>query len=83
MLRAEHGVVLAEAGRLAEAEPRLRASLDDLVAAGLVDECAEVAAALARALDAAGRTPEADAVWAAYGSERVRAAQQPTSRWAR
>lgn len=69
VLRAEGGVVLAEAGRLEQAEPRLRRSLDELGAAGMDDERVEVAAALARALDRAGRVPEAEAVWAAFGDE--------------
>ncbi|MBM6398871.1 hypothetical protein [Phycicoccus sonneratiae] len=67
VLRAETGVVLAEADRLEEAEPVLRRSARDLHAAGLTDERVEVAAALARALDRAGRVPEAEAVWAEYG----------------
>src|ERR671913_243828 len=38
VLRTEAGIVLADANRLREAEPRLRASLAELRAAGLTDE---------------------------------------------
>ena len=69
VLRAERGVVLAEAGRLEQAEAVLRRSLADLAAAGLVDEQVAVAGALARALDACGRTDEADAVWERWGAD--------------
>ncbi len=47
VLHAERGVLLAEAGRLADAEPVLRGSLDALGGAGMRDEQVEVAAALA------------------------------------
>ncbi|MGG5258615.1 hypothetical protein [Phycicoccus avicenniae] len=69
VLRAETGVVLAEADRLEQAEPVLRRALLDLGAAGLADEQVQVAGALARALDRAGRVPDAEAVWAQYGAE--------------
>ncbi|QIM21144.1 hypothetical protein G7075_08400 [Phycicoccus sp. HDW14] len=69
VLRAETGVVLAEADRLEQAEPALRRSLRELTAAGMDDERVEVAGALARALDRAGRVPDAEAVWAEYGDE--------------
>ncbi|MBT9276158.1 hypothetical protein KMZ32_18960 [Phycicoccus sp. MAQZ13P-2] len=69
VLHAERGVLLAEAGRLAEAEPVLRGSLDALGEAGMREEQVEVAAALARALDRAGRVEEAESVWATWGDE--------------
>lgn len=69
VLRSEIGVVLADADRLEEAEPRLRASLGELRSAGLHDERVTAAQALARALDRAGRPDDAEAVWAAFGPE--------------
>ncbi|QKE85170.1 hypothetical protein [Arthrobacter sp. NEB 688] len=69
VLRAERGVLLAEAGRLDEAEVVLREALDVLGGAGLREEQVEVAAALARALDRAGRVDEAEAVWATWGDD--------------
>ncbi|WP_030529325.1 hypothetical protein [Phycicoccus jejuensis] len=69
VLHAERGVLLAEAGRLADAEPVLRGSLDALGEAGMREEQVEVAAALARALDRAGRIEEAESVWATWGDE--------------
>ncbi|PKW28213.1 hypothetical protein [Phycicoccus duodecadis] len=67
VLRAEAGAVLADADRLEEAEPRLRASLTELHAHGLHRERVEAAGALARALDRAGRPEEARDVWDAFG----------------
>ena len=67
VLEAEAALMLAGADRLADAEPRLRPLLDRLRRAGLTAECAEVAGGFARALDRAGRVPEAEEVWAAYG----------------
>lgn len=69
VLHAERGVLLAEAGRLADAEPVLRGSLDALGGAGMREEQVEVAAALARALDRAGRVEEAESLWATWGDE--------------
>lgn len=69
VLRAEAGVVLADHDRLAEAEPRLRASIAELHAAGLVDQRVDAAGALARVLDRAGRGEEAEAVWAQHGPD--------------
>ncbi|WP_404347521.1 hypothetical protein LG324_10025 [Phycicoccus jejuensis] len=69
VLHAERGVLLAEAGRLADAEPVLRGSLDALGEAGMREEQVEVAAALARALERAGRIEEAESVWATWGDE--------------
>lgn len=69
VLHAERGVLLAEALRLADAEPVLRGSLDALGGAGMREEQVEVAAALARALDRAGRVEEAESVWATWGDE--------------
>ena len=69
VLRAEAAVVLADHDRLAEAEPRLRASIAELHAAGLVDQRVDAAGALARVLDRAGRGEEAEAVWAQHGPD--------------
>ena len=59
VLRAEAAVTLAEHDRLEEAEPRLRRSVTELHAAGLVDQRVDAAGVLARALDRAGRGDEA------------------------
>ena len=67
VLAAEAGAVLADHDRLEQAEPRLRASLVALDAAGLVDERVEAAGALARALERAGRVEEAEEVWGRHG----------------
>ncbi len=69
VLRAEVGVVLAEAGRLEEAEERLRRSIAELRVAGMDHERVEVASALARALDRAGRVTEAEELWAREGDD--------------
>jgi tetratricopeptide (TPR) repeat protein len=69
ILRAEAGAVLADHDRLDEAVPRLRASLAELHAAGLVDQRVEVADVLVRALGRAGRHDEADRVWHKWGPE--------------
>ncbi|HET6967073.1 MAG TPA: hypothetical protein VFI44_02295 [Ornithinibacter sp.] len=69
VLRAEAGVVLADHDRLAEAEPRLRASIAELHAAGLVDQRVDAAGALARVLDRAGRGEDAEAVWTQHGPD--------------
>lgn len=69
VLWAEAGVVLADADRLEEAEPRLRASLTELHTHGLHQERVDAAGALARALDRAGRPEEAQQVWDAYGPD--------------
>ena len=63
LLRAEGATVLAEADRLDEAEAELRESIAALHALGMVDERANAAGALARALDRDGRGEEAEAVW--------------------
>ena len=81
-------VVLADHDRLEEAEPRLRASLAELRAAGLVDERVDTAGVLARALERAGRGEEAEEVWQRYGVRGLsqaptrRAASQPST-WSR
>jgi tetratricopeptide (TPR) repeat protein len=67
VLRAEAGIVLAEADRLVEAEPRLLRAIGDLDAAGRAEDRIRVAGALAGALERAGRTDEAAAVWARSG----------------
>ena len=69
VLRAEAGVVLADHDRVAEAEPRLRASIAELHAAGLVDQRVDAAGALARVLDRAGRGEEAESVWSQHGPD--------------
>ncbi len=69
VLRAEAGVVLAEADRLDEAEVPLRRSITELRRAGMTDERVEVAAALARALDRAGRVADAEELWSREGDE--------------
>ncbi|MDF3045880.1 MAG: hypothetical protein K0R30_2108 [Ornithinibacter sp.] len=69
VLRTEAGIVLADANRLREAEPRLRASLAELRAAGLTDERVAAAGALALALDRGGRSEEAELVWHGWGPE--------------
>ena len=69
VLRAEAGLFLADGDRLDVAEPRLRASIAELHAAGLVPTRIDAAAALARALDRAGRSDEAEEVWERYGPE--------------
>ncbi|MFL6176738.1 MAG: hypothetical protein ACJ715_08795 [Ornithinibacter sp.] len=67
VLRAEAGIILADDDRLDVAEPRLRASITELHAAGLVPMRIDVAGALARALDRAGRGDEAQEVWERFG----------------
>jgi tetratricopeptide (TPR) repeat protein len=69
VLRAEAGIMLADDDRLADAEPRLRTSLDELDSAALEPTRVGVAGALARALDRAGRGEEAEEVWDRYGPE--------------
>ncbi|HEU5242100.1 MAG TPA: hypothetical protein VFU25_08805, partial [Ornithinibacter sp.] len=69
VLRAEAAVTLAEHDRLEEAEPRLRRSVTELHAAGLVDQRVDAAGALARALDRAGRGDEAEEVWQRHGPQ--------------
>ena len=61
--------MLADDDRLEEAEPRLRSSLTELHAAGLVPTRVDAAGALARALDRAGRGDEAEEVWGRYGPD--------------
>ncbi len=70
VLRAEAGMMLAEVDRLDDAEPRLRASLGELDSAELVPNRVDVAGALARALDRAGRGDEAEEVWERYGPQQ-------------
>ena len=53
----------------ARPSPRLRASLAELHAAGLVDERVDAADVLARALDRAGRHEEAEPVWHEWGPD--------------
>ncbi|MGL5865629.1 MAG: hypothetical protein ACRCYX_07115 [Dermatophilaceae bacterium] len=67
VLRAESAMFLADAGRLAEAEPRLRASLAELREHGISDVRMRAAHALARLLDGAGRGEDADEVWHDHG----------------
>ncbi len=67
VLRAEAAIVLAEADRLEEAEPRLHRAIVDLDAADRPEDRIRVAGALAGALERAGRTEEAAAVWARSG----------------
>ncbi len=69
VLRAEAGIMLADDDRLDVAEPRLRASIGELHAAGVVPTRIEAAGALARALDRAGRGDEAEEVWDRYGPD--------------
>ncbi|GAA4403535.1 hypothetical protein GCM10023168_15170 [Fodinibacter luteus] len=69
VLRAEAAMVLADADRLDEVEPDLRAVVAELHAAGLADPRAEAAGVLARALDRAGRTVEAEEAWARWGPD--------------
>ncbi len=69
VLRAEGGIFLADDDRLDVAERRLRDSIDELDAAGLVPTRIDAAGALARALDRAGRGDDAEAVWERYGPE--------------
>jgi tetratricopeptide (TPR) repeat protein len=69
VLRAEAAVALADHDRLDEAEPRLRRSITELHAAGLVDQRADAAGALARALDRAGRGEDAEEVWQRFGPQ--------------
>ena len=69
VLRAEAGIILADDDRLDEAEPRLRTSLAELHAAGVVATRVDAAGALARALDRAGRGDEAEEVWGRYGPQ--------------
>ena len=70
VLRAEAAIMLADDDRLEVAEPRLRASLTELHAAGLVPTRVDAAGALARALDRAGRGDEAEEVWGRYGPQQ-------------
>ena len=67
LLRAEGAMVLAEHDRLGESEEVLREAIATLHTLGLVDERANAAGALARALDRDGRGDEAEAVWQRYG----------------
>ncbi|MGL5910956.1 MAG: hypothetical protein ACRCZP_13190 [Phycicoccus sp.] len=67
VLRAEGGIFLADADRLAEAEPRLRASLDELREHGIHDVRMRAAQALAGMLDRAGRVDDAEQVWQGHG----------------
>ncbi len=69
VLRAEAAVMLADDDRLDVAEPRLRASIAELHAAGIVPTRVDAAGALARALDRAGRGDEAEEVWGRYGPD--------------
>lgn len=69
VLRAEGGMVLADADRVGEAEPRLRRSLEELRALGPADTRVDAAGSLARALDRAGHPAEAEEVWATYGPD--------------
>jgi tetratricopeptide (TPR) repeat protein len=69
VLRAEAAVMLADDDRLDLAEPRLRSSIAELHAAGIVSTRVDAAGALARALDRAGRGDEAEEVWARYGPQ--------------
>lgn len=69
LLRAEGAMVLAEADRLAEAEPVLREAITSMHALGMADERANTAGALARALDRAGRGDEAEALWQRFGPD--------------
>jgi tetratricopeptide (TPR) repeat protein len=69
VLRADAGIMLADDDRLDLAEPRLRASITELHAAGLVQPRIDAAGALARALDRAGRGDEAEEVWDRYGPD--------------
>lgn len=66
LLRAEHGLVLVDAGRLAEAEPVLRPALAELALLGEQDAAAQSAAILADALDSAHRGDEAATLRARY-----------------
>ncbi len=68
VLRAEAAIVLAEADRLPEAEPRLRRSITELEAAGRTEDRVRAAGALAAALERAGRADEARQLWQAAGS---------------
>ena len=67
VLRTEAGIFLADDDQLEVAEPRLRRSITELHAAGLVPTRIDAAGALARALDRAGRSDEAEEVWEQYG----------------
>ncbi|WP_299447973.1 hypothetical protein [uncultured Phycicoccus sp.] len=69
VLGAERGIVLADADRLEEGEPQLRASLAALRRAGLRREQVEAAQALAGALDRAGMPEAAQSVWDEFGPE--------------
>lgn len=69
LLRAEGAMVLADHDRLAEAEPVLREAITSLHTLGLVDERANAAGALARALDRDSRGEEAEQVWQRYGPQ--------------
>ncbi len=67
VMRAEAGIVLADADRIADAEPRLRGSIAELDAAGRTEDRVRAAGALATALERAGRSAEAAQVWADSG----------------
>ncbi len=69
VLRAEAGIILADDDQLDVAEPRLRDSITELHAAGLVPTRIDAAGALARALDRAGRGDEAESVWERHGPD--------------
>lgn len=69
VLRSERGAFLADADRLGECESLLREVLPELAAGDLSRERVNAAGALARALDRAGRSAEAETVWTAYGPD--------------
>ncbi|MGL5929070.1 MAG: hypothetical protein ACRCY8_09050 [Dermatophilaceae bacterium] len=69
VLRAEGAMFLADADRVAEAEPRLRASIVELGEHGIPDTRVRAARALARMLDRAGRTDDAEQVWVQHGPQ--------------
>ncbi len=67
VLHAEGAVLLADADRLEEAEPRLRSVLPHLSDPDLDDQRVDAAGALARLLERHGRPEEAELVWAEFG----------------
>ncbi|MGL5818144.1 MAG: hypothetical protein ACRCYR_11310 [Phycicoccus sp.] len=67
VLRAEGAMFLADAGRLADAEPRLRASIAELREHGIAEARMRAAQALAGLLERAGRTDDAEQVWHQHG----------------
>ncbi|MGL4743891.1 MAG: hypothetical protein ACRCXL_05820 [Dermatophilaceae bacterium] len=69
VLRAEGAMFLADAGRVLDAEPLLRASITELRRHGILDARVRAAQSLARLLAGAGRAEDAEQVWLEHGPQ--------------